>query len=57
VCPCVGDFNGDGAVDGDDVIAFFGAWDLATAAADLNRDGGVDGDDVIRFFGGWDSGC
>lgn len=54
---CISDFNVDGASDGDDVIAFFGAWDTAAASADLNADGGVDGDDVIIFFDAWDTGC
>ncbi|MFZ4575161.1 MAG: GC-type dockerin domain-anchored protein, partial [Phycisphaerales bacterium] len=54
---CAADFTADGAVDGDDVIGFFGAWDAGELAADFNGDGGVDGDDVIAFFGAWDSGC
>ena len=54
---CGADFNADGSVDGDDVIAFFGAWDLGQIAADINRDGSTDGDDVIEFFSDWDSGC
>ncbi|MFZ4575872.1 MAG: GC-type dockerin domain-anchored protein, partial [Phycisphaerales bacterium] len=55
VCP--GDFNCDGGVDGDDVIAFFGLWDAGDIAADVNGDSGVDGDDVIAFFERWDAGC
>ena len=54
---CSADFNADGSVDGDDVIVFFGAWDLGQLAADMNRDGSTDGDDVIEFFSDWDSGC
>lgn len=54
---CVGDFTGDGAVDSDDVIAFFGAWDAGLSGADVTRDGGVDSDDVILFFARWDAGC
>jgi hypothetical protein len=54
---CVSDFNCDRAVDGDDVIGFFGAWDAGLSAADINGDGSVDGDDVITFFGAWDNGC
>lgn len=54
---CPADFNGDGGVDGDDVISFFGLWDTGELAADFNRDGGVDGDDVIVFFERWDTGC
>jgi subtilisin family serine protease len=55
--PCPSDFNGDGSVDGDDVIGFFGAWDAGQIAADFNQDESVDGDDVIGFFGAWDNGC
>ncbi|MFZ4575931.1 MAG: GC-type dockerin domain-anchored protein, partial [Phycisphaerales bacterium] len=54
---CPADFNRDGAVDGDDVIGFFGAWDNAAPGADANTDGAVDGDDVIEFFRRWDTGC
>ncbi|MFZ4576156.1 MAG: GC-type dockerin domain-anchored protein, partial [Phycisphaerales bacterium] len=54
---CPSDFDGVNGVDGDDVIAFFGAWDAGDLAADFNGDGGVDGDDVIGFFGAWDAGC
>jgi hypothetical protein len=50
--------NLDGSVDGDDVIAFFAAWDSGSLnGGDYNGDGGVDGDDVIGFFAAWDSGC
>ncbi|MFZ4574044.1 MAG: hypothetical protein ACOYN0_06580, partial [Phycisphaerales bacterium] len=41
---CPADFNHDSGVDGDDVIAFFGAWDAGDISADFNGDGGVDGD-------------
>jgi len=54
---CPADFNDDGGVDGDDVIAFFAAWDIGDIAADYTGDGGVDGDDVIGFFADWDAGC
>ncbi|MFZ4573513.1 MAG: GC-type dockerin domain-anchored protein [Phycisphaerales bacterium] len=54
---CLADFTNDGAVDADDTIAFFAAWDVSAPAADMNGDGGVDGDDVILFFARWDGGC
>lgn len=57
VNPCLADYTDDGAVDGDDVIAFFADWDFGDLAADVSRDGGVDGDDVILFFERWDAGC
>lgn len=52
---CDADWNGDGGVDGDDVIAFFAEWD--NGSGDYNGDGGTDGDDVIAFFEDWDAGC
>lgn len=52
---CPSDINGDGGVDGDDVIAYFAAWDVSDA--DFNGDGGTDGDDTIAFFAAWDAGC
>lgn len=51
-----GDYNFDGGVDGDDIIAYFSDWDAAAPSADFNFDGGVDGDDVIGFFAEWDNG-
>jgi V8-like Glu-specific endopeptidase len=52
---CAADYNNDGSIDGDDVIAFFGDWDLNGACADATSDGSVDGDDVILFFNSWDN--
>ncbi len=54
---CVGDYDCNAAIDGDDVIAFFGDWDAGNISADVDGSTGVDGDDVIAFFGGWDNGC
>jgi len=54
---CVGDFNQDGGVDGQDVEAFFLVWGAGLDAADVNQDGGVDGQDVETFFLAWESGC
>jgi hypothetical protein len=55
--PCTGDYNRDGSVDGDDVIAFFQDWDNGIIEADVTGDDAVDGDDVIFFFNAWDQGC
>jgi hypothetical protein len=52
---CPADWNADGGIDADDVIAFFGEWDSGNA--DFNGDGGTDADDVIAFFARWDAGC
>lgn len=55
---CFADFDMNGGVDGDDVLAFFAAWDANSDCADVNRTDGVDGDDVLAFFTAWDaSGC
>ena len=54
---CIGDFNQDGGVDGQDVEAFFLAWGDGLNEADLNQDGGVDGQDVETFFLAWEAGC
>ena len=54
---CVGDFNGDGGIDGSDVGAFFVAWEAADPAADLSADGGIDIEDVIAFIRVWEIGC
>ena len=54
---CVGDYDCNAAIDGDDVIAFFADWDAGNISADVDGSTGVDGDDVIAFFGGWDNGC
>ncbi len=54
---CPADYNTDGGVDGDDVIAYFGDWDISNIEADFDRSGGVDGDDIIAFFANWDQSC
>jgi hypothetical protein len=52
---CPADWNNDGGVDGDDVIAFFAEWN--NGVADYNFDDGTDGDDVIAFFADWNTQC
>lgn len=53
---CVADFNQDGGVDGQDIEAFFTAWEVSLPSADANQDGGVDGQDVQAFFTAWETG-
>jgi hypothetical protein len=53
---CAADYNRDGGIDGDDVIAFFADWDSGRNCADVDGSMGVDGDDVIAFFAQWDAG-
>jgi len=52
---CYPDYDNNGGIDGDDVIAFFSDWDAASTCADVDGSGGTDGDDVISFFGAWDA--
>ena len=49
-----GDVNGDGAVDGMDVVAVYNVMlgnAESTPAADVNGDGAVDGMDVVAIYG------
>lgn len=55
--PCPADLDCTGGIDGDDIIAFFAAWERGDLAADINADAEVDGDDVTDFFARWDVGC
>jgi hypothetical protein len=55
-CECAADFNRDGGVDGQDVAAFFFAFENGRRIADVNLDGGVTGEDVGAFFALWSVG-
>ncbi|MFZ4573494.1 MAG: hypothetical protein ACOYN0_03790 [Phycisphaerales bacterium] len=57
VVTALADFDGHVGVDGDDIIAFFAAWDSVSETSDVNADGSVDSDDVILFLTRWDLGC
>jgi len=52
---CPADWNLSGAVDSDDILGFFSAWELGEA--DFDSDGDSDSDDIVAFFASWDSGC
>jgi hypothetical protein len=54
---CVADFNGDGSVNTQDVIAFLNAWNAGAGNADINGDGSVNTQDVILFLNLWNAGC
>lgn len=55
VCPA--DFNGDGAVDSLDFLAFLNAFAARDPAADFNDDGAVDTLDFLSFLNSFVSGC
>jgi hypothetical protein len=54
---CRADFNGDGAVDTLDVLAFLNAWAAGDDSADINGDGEVNTQDVLEFLNLWNAGC
>ncbi|HYC78655.1 MAG TPA: GC-type dockerin domain-anchored protein [Phycisphaerales bacterium] len=56
-CECRADFNGDGQVNTQDVIAFLNAWNADDSAADFNGDGQINTQDVIAFLNAWNIGC
>ncbi|HZW10157.1 MAG TPA: GC-type dockerin domain-anchored protein [Phycisphaerales bacterium] len=55
--PCFADFNGDGAVDTRDVIAFLNAWNAGNLTADMDFNLDTDTRDVIAFLNVWNAGC
>lgn len=54
---CLPDWNGDGTVDTQDLLAFLNDWSAGSSDADINDDGTVDTRDVIAFLGAWSDGC
>jgi hypothetical protein len=50
---CAADFNGDGAVDGNDLGFLLAAWGPNAGPADLNGDGFVDGNDLGFVLASW----
>ncbi|HZW10000.1 MAG TPA: GC-type dockerin domain-anchored protein [Phycisphaerales bacterium] len=54
---CDGDWNGDGAADTLDVLAFLNDWASGDPGADINGDGLVNSLDVLAFLNAWNAGC
>ncbi|HZW08917.1 MAG TPA: GC-type dockerin domain-anchored protein [Phycisphaerales bacterium] len=54
---CVADFNGDGSVNTQDVLAFLNAWNAGEGSADINGDGTINTQDVLAFLNLWNAGC
>jgi hypothetical protein len=54
---CIADFNGDGAVNTQDVLGFLNAWSAGDSSADINGDGTVNTQDVLAFLNLWSAGC
>ncbi|MDQ7014370.1 MAG: GC-type dockerin domain-anchored protein [Planctomycetota bacterium] len=57
VPPCPGDFNGDGTVNTQDVLAFLNAWTANDPSADCTDDGSINTQDVLCFLNAWTTGC
>ena len=53
--PCIGDFNGDGEISGNDLGVLLGAWGTNRPAYDLTGDGFIDGQDLATILGNWGS--
>lgn len=54
--PCgYADFNGDNAVNTQDVLAFLNAWNAGNSSADCNGDNTVNTQDVLCFLNIWNS--
>lgn len=51
--PCLGDFDGNGMVDGGDLGTLLGFWGTSDKTTDLNHDGIVNGADLGLLLGGW----
>jgi hypothetical protein len=51
VTPCLGDFDGNGTVDGADLATMLGAW--GGPGADLDGSGATDGADLAVLLGAW----
>lgn len=54
--PKIPDYDGNGVVDGLDLLRLLEAWGLQDEAIDLSGDGRVDHEDVLRFALHWDAG-
>ncbi len=56
-CFCEADFNHDGSLNTQDMIAFLNAWNAHDLLADTNRDGVINTQDVLAFLNRWTGGC
>ncbi|VAX40687.1 hypothetical protein MNBD_PLANCTO03-1499 [hydrothermal vent metagenome] len=54
---CIADFNGDGSVNTQDMLAFLNAWNAGDSSADINGDGEINTQDVLAFLNLWNIGC
>lgn len=57
VPPCIADWNSDGNVNTQDVLAYLGEWASDSLSADVNYSGNVDIQDFLIFLNAWNAGC
>jgi Zn-dependent metalloprotease len=55
--PCLGDWNGDGVVDFNDLLAYLNDYNAQLPIADLNADGIVDFNDLLEFLNRYNTPC
>jgi hypothetical protein len=51
--PCIGDIDGSGAVDVDDLLSLLADWGGSGGPADLNDDGAINVDDLLLLLAAW----
>lgn len=54
---CTADFDLNGEVNTQDVLAFLNAWVAGEFSADINGDGTINTQDVLVFLNLWNAGC
>jgi len=54
---CQGDWNDDGVIDFNDLLAFLNSFNLGDVLADLNEDSIVDFNDLLAFLNRYNSSC
>jgi hypothetical protein len=52
-----GDWNEDGTIDFNDLLAFLNDYNAQTSCADVNGDGAVDFNDLLEFLNRYNAGC
>lgn len=56
-CSCRADYNGDGALDFNDFLAYMNDFNAGNPRADLNGDGVIDFNDFLDFLNAFNTGC
>ena len=54
---CAADYNGDGAVNVQDIFDFLAGWFSGNPQADFNGVGGLGVQDIFDFLAAWFAGC